>query len=127
MKIKRKLIPGEPGTKRWVEKFGKDLLCIRYRYDENQNIKLTTAEIIVNKNTWERNSKKIPPNKKMNIRINYEESRLAGIVKAAGGRWNRQKKLWELAYKEVLALGLEKRIVKLSDKNNKFNNKTVNF
>jgi len=32
-------------------------------------------------------------------------------VKAAGGQWNRASKLWELPYKEAVALGLKDRIV----------------
>jgi hypothetical protein len=32
-------------------------------------------------------------------------------VKAAGGVWNRKKKLWELHYQQVLKLGLIERMV----------------
>jgi hypothetical protein len=112
MKIKRKLTPGEPGTKRWMEKFDKDLLCVRYHYDENNDIKLTTVEIIVKKTVWKKNFSKVPANKIINIRIDYGEAHLAKVVKTAGGRWNREIKLWELPHKEVKALGLEKWIVK---------------
>ena len=38
------------------------------------------------------------------------------LIKAAGGRWNRKEKLWQLPYGEVLALGLEDRIVNKGEK-----------
>ena len=34
----------------------------------------------------------------------------------AGGCWNRKEKLWQLPYGEVLALGLENRIVNKGEK-----------
>lgn len=37
------------------------------------------------------------------------EVRLGKLVKAAGGKWNRQKRVWELAYREVQAADLEER------------------
>lgn len=115
MKIKRKLLPGQPGTKQWLEKYGQDLVCVRYRYDKERRRKLTTVEIIVEESTWEKNPQRIPANKIMYIRVNYGEVYIAKLVKAAGGRWNKGAKLWELAYKDVLALGLEDRIVDMSN------------
>jgi hypothetical protein len=112
MKIRRKLTPGEPGTKKWTQKYGDNLVCVRYRYDEKSSKKITTVEIIVNESVWQKNEQNIPKNKIMRIRVNYGELNTARLVKAAGGRWNKQAKIWELPYKEVKALGLEKRIVK---------------
>ena len=40
-------------------------------------------------------------NKTLNLRIEYGEKHLGILVKAAGGRWNKQKKRWEISYKEV--------------------------
>ncbi len=117
MTVKRKLMPGEAGTKRWIKKYGEDLFCVRYRYDEDNEQKITTVEIIVDKDKWERNRNKIPANKIMHIRIEYGELGLSKLVKAAGGRWNKKIKLWELPYKEVISLGLKKRIVNMSNKN----------
>ena len=48
----------------------------------------------------------------MPIRIEFEETYFRKIVKAAGGKWNRETRVWELPYKDVIELGLEKRIVK---------------
>ncbi len=47
MKSHCHLKPGQKGTKRLVEQYGKSLLCVRYRYDENRRVRLKTVEIIV--------------------------------------------------------------------------------
>jgi hypothetical protein len=47
----------------------------------------------------------------VDIKIQYGEIHLEKLVKSAGGKWNRVKKVWELPYGEVLDLGLEDRIV----------------
>lgn len=112
MKIKRTLLPGQPGTKRWVGIYGDNLVCIRYRYDDKNQQTLKTVEIIVEKKRWKKNPKRIPKNKIVKLRIRYGESDLARLVKAAGGRWNAVEKVWELPYQEVYALNLQSRMVK---------------
>ena len=114
MKSRKILKPGEPGTKRWMLKYGEDLYCVRYRYDIESKERITTVEIIVDRSKWEVNNKKIPKNKMIEIDLRYEETDLRRLVKNAGGRWNREKKVWEMAYGEILSLGLTKRIIKKS-------------
>jgi hypothetical protein len=65
------------------------------------------------------NRNRIPANKIIELKVNYEEAHLQKLIKSAGGRWNREKKLWELPYKEVVALGLEKRVVRQTLKRRK--------
>ena len=60
---------------------------------------------------WKLNLTFIPKNKIVQLRINYGEVYLARKAKSMGGKWNKAKKLWELAYGYVQALGLAKRIV----------------
>jgi len=48
MKVRRKLLPGQPGTSKLLDQYGEDLVCVRYRYDAEQKIRLKTIEIIVN-------------------------------------------------------------------------------
>ena len=47
----------------------------------------------------------------MQLTVAYGEVHVGKLKRAAGGRWNRKEKLWQLPYGEVLALGLEDRIV----------------
>jgi len=43
------LKPGKKGSKALVEKYGEDLVCVRYRYDEASRTRLKTVDIIVEK------------------------------------------------------------------------------
>ncbi len=83
---------------------------MRYRYDSEKKEKTKAVEIIVEKKSWGGNTQKIPRNKIMRIRVSYAETKLRSLVKAADGKWNREEKMGELPYGEVLALGLENRI-----------------
>jgi len=112
MKTTKKLLPGQPGTKKWVKKYGVRLVCVRYRYDSEKKIKTKTVELLVERQAWKVNPKRIPKNKIVDIRVGYGETYFQQLVRTAGGRWNKKKQLWELPYREVLALGLEKRMVK---------------
>ncbi len=111
MKINKTIVSGQPGAKRWERKYGNSLLCVRYRYDEETGKKFTTVELIVEEKNWDKRKMKIPHNKKVPLRVLYGEKEIASLVKNAGGIWKREEKVWELAYKEVVSLGLEDRIV----------------
>jgi hypothetical protein len=51
----------------------------------------------------------------MFLKVMYGEVQVANLIKAAGVRWNRKIKLWELAYREIVALGLEDRMVNVEN------------
>jgi hypothetical protein len=110
MHIVKRVPPGRPGTKKWMERYGDRFVCLRYGIDSTINKRFKTVEIIVEENDFKR-VERTPSNKIMHLRIEYGEIDLARLVKNAGGRWNRAGRYWELAYGEVRAIGLEKRIV----------------
>lgn len=112
-KITSKKIPaGKPGTKKMVEKYGDDLVCIRYRYDFNKGIRYKTVELIVERGLWDADRQSAKKNKEVDVKIFYEEVKLREAVKARGGIWNPERKTWKLSYKEAKNLGLRERIVK---------------
>ena len=111
MKIEKVIKPGRPGTKKWVEKYGKDLVCIRYRVDEPGNRRLKTVEIIINEKRPAKKRGNIPANKLMPLKISYNETYLRKLVRSAGGKWNSINKVWELAYGKIIELGLEKNML----------------
>ena len=47
----------------------------------------------------------------MQLAVKYGEVHIGKLTRSIGGRWNRKQRVWELAYGEVLVLGLEDRIV----------------
>jgi hypothetical protein len=84
---------------------------VRYRRDDKNQRKIKTIELIIEESPLARNPAKIPVNKIMQLRVKYGEIRIGKLIRNAGGNWNREKGVWELTYGEVLALGLENRIV----------------
>ena len=75
MKVKRILHPGQPGTKKLVKRYGDNMLCVRYRYDEDKMMKYKTIELIIDEKPMPKKTKKKPKPKKMNIRIGSKRSR----------------------------------------------------
>jgi hypothetical protein len=110
-KTGKKLKPGQPGTKKLMHEYGDKLVCVRYRYDFQNRKRLTTVELIVEEAAWQPATAEIPPDRIMPVRIQYGEVALGVRVKAAGGKWNREKKFWELPYQEIVNLGLRARII----------------
>ena len=109
--IRRIMQPGQPGTKKLVERYGDNLICVRYRYDDKKKMMYKTMEIIIESKPWQDNNKKIPENKSMDIRIGYNEVELRSRIKACGGKWDPQKKIWQLSYEKIKKLDLLERIV----------------
>ena len=112
MRITKILKAGQPGTKKLVERYGENLVCVRYRCDEENKRTIKTIELIIENKLRQPNTKKIPLNKLINLRIKANEIELRKRVKKAGGKWNHLMQVWRLPYKEVLELGLTNRMVK---------------
>ncbi len=98
------LAPGSNGTKALVKRYGDRLVCVRYRYDAERRRRLKTVELIEEEQPW------VPSSALYLVKIGYDEWKLRDKVKAAGGRWNSEKKMWLLPGTIVRRLGLEGRI-----------------
>jgi len=111
MRTRLTLKPGQAGTKQSVEEYGDRLVCVRYRYDAAKRKRYKTVELIVAEQDWDAPGPVRAETDTVAIRIAREESDLQREVKAAGGRWNTEMKMWELSYGAVVELGLQGRIV----------------
>lgn len=87
MRIKRKVMPGQPGTHKLVKQYGDALICVRYRYDTARKRRLKTVELIIEETPWEKDAQRIPPNKIVALKVDYHEKHLQKIIKSAGGKW----------------------------------------
>jgi len=119
MEVGKVLRPGDKGTKRILHTYGDRLICVRYRYDKKNKKRFTTAEIIIDEKPWihspaSPNRQEIEPGRVL-IRVSYSETELRAKVKSLGGRWDRDRKAWEIAYQLVKQLHLEERIVQALD------------
>jgi len=112
VKTRLTLRPGQNGTKKLQDKYGDRLLAVRYRYDPVRRIRIKTVEIIEEEFPW---SPPLPagrsPDELVFVQLGYAEVGLRNQVKAAGGIWKPERKLWRVPLSIVFALGLESRIV----------------
>lgn len=104
-RVVKKLLPHAPGTKRLSERFGDELVCVRYRIDAQSQRRYTTVELVVA-------SGPLPPPlpAEVYVRVAYEEVELRKKVKAAGGQWCQERKLWRMPRVSARRLGLLRRV-----------------
>ena len=91
-RVRLRLKPGQKGTKRLLAQYGDRLICVRYRYDAQRKKRFKTVELL-------------------GMRVAFAEVAVRDLVKQAGGTWNPERRLWQLRYDRVVALGLNHRIV----------------
>lgn len=99
--------PGDPGTRRQLERYGDELLFVRYRYDAAKHERLTTVEIVVDRGP---RAVAVAPYQHVGLRLRYEETDLRHAVREAGGQWDPRRKLWWLPWSAVLHLRLADRV-----------------
>ncbi len=100
MKAYGHLKPGQKGTHRLVERFGDSLFCVRYRYDERTGDNLTTAEIIVGRRPVDRRLR-YRDTDLVAIAVPYFEKALREKLKAAGGRWDPEERVWRVLFRSI--------------------------
>lgn len=103
--------PGQPGTKKLVEQYGAELVCVRYRYDDQRGKRYKTVELIVEELPYAPAAPKRKPETLVGVRIGISEGALQKKVKQVGATWNRARQVWELRYSNAVELGLVDRIV----------------
>jgi len=112
MKAHSHLKPGQPGTKRLVERFGDALICVRYRYDEIREIRVKTAEIIVEERPG-RAAPRLRDTDPVLLQVPFTMPQLRERLKSVGARWLPGDKLWRVRYGLIRGdRELEERIVR---------------
>jgi hypothetical protein len=110
MKTRVSLRPGDKGTRQLHATYGDKLVCVRYRYDPKARMRYKTVELIVDARPY------VPENSKkyfaeVSVRIDYAEQDLRARAKALGARWDPEKKIWRMRFKDALDLNLQDRIL----------------
>src|SRR5713101_2184919 len=111
MRTRLTLRPEQRGAKQLLAQYGNRLVCVRYRYDEQQKKRFKTVELIVEESDWKPDACQRGAESLVHVRVAWPEVEMRRQVKGAGGKWNPQQGVWELRYDRVIALGLEERIV----------------
>jgi hypothetical protein len=110
-RVRLRLKPGQKGTKRLLAQYGDRLICVRYRYDAQRKKRIKAVELLVAEQDWEPRRPPIVPDHIVGLRVDFAEVAVRDRVKQVGGTWNPERRLWQLRYDRVLALGLNRRIV----------------
>jgi hypothetical protein len=108
------LKPGRSGTRDLVEKYGEQLVCVRYRYDDELGIRYKTVELIVDEKPWKPPTARYRPTDLVHIRIDPHESQLRDALKLLGGRYDRVTQTWLIAHAAAAALRITSRITDIS-------------
>ena len=113
--------PGQKGTRKLVNKYGEQLVAVRYRYNETVNKRFKTVELVIDEKEWE----VIDPDGKMTdpkqfseikasqvkVRIGWQEHDIRERVKSIGGKWSEKDHLWYVNDFALRGIGLANRIV----------------
>jgi hypothetical protein len=59
---RRKLQPGQAGTRKLLAEYGEKLVCVRYRYDAENQRQIKTVELVVEEKPWQPRPAKSPLN-----------------------------------------------------------------
>jgi hypothetical protein len=110
MRTRLTLRPGDPGTRRHVERYGERLVCVRYRYDEERQIRITTVELEVDRSPWTPPAKESPDDAVW-VRIRVEEVEHRRRLKSVGAQFDAQRCCWRTQRHLAHTLGLSDRIV----------------
>lgn len=110
-RIRLTLHPDQDGAKGLRAAYGDRLVCVRYRYDEQNQKRYKTVELVVAEEPWTPVKRQIAPSPVVAVRVAAAEAELRQRVKAAGGQWDGQQRVWTLRYDHAVALGLRTRIV----------------
>lgn len=93
MRARKKLKPGQDGTKGLLDKYGEQLICVRYRYDEERQLRHKTVELIVETIPWIPQLNQVRPDVIVGVKVELQEAKLQKQIRQAGGKWNRQLRL----------------------------------
>jgi hypothetical protein len=114
MRVLKTFQPGALGARRFTARYGKSLVCVRYRLDPDSGARYTTVELIVeDTRVYCRRTKAggAPP-APLWVRIGRGELLLRQQIKAAGGVWRYRQLVWEVTPEIVKRLRLRDRVVR---------------
>jgi hypothetical protein len=107
MEIRLTRRPGQPGTRKLLQRFGERLVCVRYRYDAQNHCRHKTVELIVETVPWRASVRRARrrDEEMVAVRIAYAETELR-----LGAIWRPQQRLWEMRWRDAKRLGISDRV-----------------
>jgi len=84
---------------------------VRYPSDAQRKQRFKTVELLVAERDWEPPRPRFAHDQIVALRVAFADVAVRARLKQAGGTWNPERRLWQLRYDRVGALGLNSRIV----------------
>lgn len=105
-RVIKKIGCDQRGAQRWRRQFGERLVCVRYRDCDEQQERIVTVEIVVDR--WPAPP---PGDEPVGVRIERHEIELRARAKEAGASFDWSRRLWVMPRRTARVLGLARRIV----------------
>lgn len=106
-RVVKRLLPTQPGTLKWSQRYGEALVCVRYRHDSTRRHRYTTVELVVETTPIRRRQ----PADLVQLDIPFDLVHALQLALAHRAHWDGELRLWALPRKVVEALGLASHIV----------------
>jgi hypothetical protein len=103
------LKPGRPGTLEMLEQYGSKLVCVRYRYDDELEVRYKTVELIVEERAWTPPPTQPPPSE-VQVSVEQHEFPLRQALLLMGAQYNPTTETWLIPYTAATTLQLANRI-----------------
>lgn len=112
MEIRLTRRPGQAGTKKFAERYGERLVCVRYRYDPDKGLRHKTVELIVETVPWMPRARRARrrDEEMIAVHIGYGETELRERAKRLGALWRPNHRLWEMRWLDAKRLGIADRV-----------------
>jgi hypothetical protein len=105
MRTRLHLEPGQKGTKQLLAQRGDSLVCVRYYHDPGAEATIQDRQVDCRGTELE--ATRFSDDAVVAVRVAFAETQLRQRVKAAGGRWNADRTLWDCVTPRSSALQWE--------------------
>ena len=112
MEVVKTIRPGQKGAGRFLRKYGKQLVVVRYRRSPDEKKTFTTVELIVDERGYEGkniNLVAVHGRKRKEwvaVPIAFHELDLRHQAKQLGAQWSVKQKVWVILYQHAVELGI---------------------
>jgi len=89
MRSRQVLALGQKGPKKFLKRYGEQLICAHYPYDEQQLNAAALSKSLSNESGWSLPGKL----EIVGLRVEFQETELQRRGKQAGGKWNSTKRV----------------------------------
>lgn len=109
-RVVKRLLPTQAGALKLARRYGRALVCVRYRYDATGGHRYTTVELIVDHAPIAPRGR---PTDIVAVRIGSDQPMIRSRAYALGAKWDQPTGLWLMPRALAQRLRLTRRIVKV--------------